>query len=134
MKSDLDLDLSSIEDADSRSSAAIDLAPGIHRQRMVIEGYPSRVITSQDIEQYLSELSHALDMKTILHPVTHRSEEFGWAGWIHWETSGAHFYAWEVPLLFFSVDIYTCKPFEPEDALKFTAAFFDTSKIQGSEF
>ena len=29
----------------------------------------------------------------------------GWAGWIHWETSGAHFYAWDTPRPFFSVDI-----------------------------
>ena len=36
----------------------------------------------------------------LLEPVTHRSDRYGWAGWIHWETSGAHFYAWEQPRLF----------------------------------
>ncbi len=101
---------------------------------MVIEGYPARSISDADIVQYLSKLSSALDMKTILHPVTHRSEEFGWAGWIHWETSGAHFYAWEEPLLFFSVDIYTCKPFVPEDAIALTKSFFETSEIQAKNF
>ena len=50
-------------------------------------------------------------MHLLLDPVTHRSDRYGWAGWVHWETSGAHFYAWEDPL-FFSVDIYTCKPFD----------------------
>ena len=73
-------------------------------------------------------------MKQLIEPVTHRSDAFGWAGWIHWETSGAHFYAWEQPALFFSVDIYTCKEFEPEHAVKFTEKFFDASQIVYKEF
>ena len=36
-------------------------------------------------------------MTLLIDPVTHRSDRYGWAGWVHWETSGAHFYAWEVP-------------------------------------
>ena len=42
-----------------------------------------------------------------------KANQFGWAGWVHWETSGVHLYAWEQPMLFFSVDIYTCKAFDP---------------------
>jgi S-adenosylmethionine decarboxylase len=105
-----------------------DLAPEIWRQRMVIEGYPSRSITDEDIVRYLSELSKVLDMVTLIKPVTHQSDKYGWAGWIHWETSGAHFYAWDQPRLFFSVDIYTCKEFSFEEALKFTQNFFDTTE------
>ena len=86
-----------------------DLAPEIHRQRMVIEGYPRAPISAEEIENYLNQLSSALDMRTLREPVTNHSDTYGWAGWIHWETSGAHFYAWERPRLFFSVDIYTCK-------------------------
>ena len=63
-------------------------------------------------------------MVTVTLPVTNESVEWGWAGWIHWETSGAHFYAWDRPLLFFSVDIYTCKAFLVEDALAFTRNYF----------
>ncbi len=110
------------------------LAPSIHRQRLVIEGYPSEPVTDEHIKQYLSELSRVLDMTELLSPVTHRSDLYGWAGWIHWETSGAHFYAWEQPLLFFSVDVYTCKPFNPDDAIEFTRKFFSTSSIVGKEF
>ena len=36
-------------------------------------------------------------MNVLLDPVTHRSDRYGWAGWVHWEASGAHFYAWEQP-------------------------------------
>lgn len=106
-----------------------DLAPNIYRQRLVIEGYPKKPITDSDIKAYLHELATVADMTELLSPVTHRSDLYGWAGWIHWETSGAHFYAWEQPLLFFSVDIYTCKEFNPQAVVEFTQKFFDTTEI-----
>lgn len=111
-----------------------DLAPAIHRQRLVIEGVPETVITAEDIETYLSTLSTELDMDLLLDPVTHCSDKYGWAGWVHWESSGAHFYAWEEPQLFFSVDIYTCKAFDPERAVRFTQKFFRSSEIESGEF
>ena len=111
-----------------------DLAPTIYRQRAVVEGYPKGVITDGDIKDYLSKLSSILKMTTVLDPVTHRSDKYGEAGWIHWETSGAHFYAWEVPVLFFSVDIYTCKEFNVDDAVRFTKEYFKTTEIVFKEF
>ena len=111
-----------------------DLAPMILRQRMVVEGYPAFAITDQHIKDYLSKLSEITEMTTILDPVTHCSDTYGWAGWIHWETSGAHFYAWEQPLLFFSVDIYTCKAFDPEKVANFTQDFFDSTEQVYKEF
>lgn len=106
-----------------------DLAPTIVRQRLIIEGYPKAPINSDAIVEYLSTLSGKIDMHKLIEPVTHRSDRFGWAGWIHWETSGAHFYAWEQPLLFFSVDIYTCKSFDAQVALEYTQQFFDAHEI-----
>jgi len=111
-----------------------DLAPDIYRQRLVIEGYPARTITDEDIKTYLAELSINTGMVQLIQPVTHRSDLYGWAGWIHWETSGAHFYAWEQPRLFFSVDIYTCKAFSPESAVQFTRDFFNVTDIAAREF
>lgn len=111
-----------------------DLAPAIHRQRLVIEGYPVAPVTDAQIKDYLTKLSDVLKMTTLIEPVTHRSDKYGWAGWIHWETSGAHFYAWEQPLLFFSVDIYTCKEFTVQDAIDFTQSYFQTTKIEYKEF
>lgn len=112
----------------------IDLAPAIFRQRLVIEAYPQRAITDDDIKSYLSGLSSTIGMKKLLEPVTHRSDVFGWAGWIHWETSGAHFYAWEQPLLFYSVDIYTCKSFDSKVAVEYTKKFFGSEKVEYREF
>ena len=106
-----------------------DLAPEICRQRLVIEGKPNAPITDTDIKAYLSKLSEVLKMKTVLEPITHNSSKFGWAGWIHWETSGTHFYAWDVPFLFFSVDIYTCKKFDDDVAVAFTKEFFKVNEV-----
>ena len=115
-------------------SGMVDLAPEILRQRLVIEGLVSAPIGAQQIEDYLSQLSDVLEMVTLLKPVTHQSDTYGWAGWIHWETSGAHFYGWDQPRLFFSVDIYTCKAFSAERAVQFTQSFFDASEVAYREF
>ena len=111
-----------------------ELAPEILRQRLVIEGIPARPVDDEQIRRYLSALSREVDMVQLLEPVTHRSDLYGWAGWIHWETSGAHFYAWEQPRLFFSVDIYTCKAFDPDVAVAFTQEFFSAGTIVAKSF
>jgi S-adenosylmethionine decarboxylase len=118
-----------------RSSLAyVDLAPEIYRQRAIVEGYPLAPIDDEAIRAYLRALSHALEMTPLIEPVTHRSDRYGWAGWIHWETSGAHFYGWEQPRLFFSVDIYTCKPFDIHDAVACTGAHFSPAQLVVKEF
>jgi S-adenosylmethionine decarboxylase len=111
-----------------------DLAPTITRQRLVIEGVPAAPVTAEHVVRYLLGLSDVCAMVTLVDPVTHRSERYGWAGWIHWETSGAHFYAWDVPQLFFSVDIYTCKAFDPAVAVEYTRAFFSAPTLVAKEF
>ena len=126
--------LSVVVSRERESSGFEDLAPQILRQRLVIEGYPARPISDAAIKAYLSELSDFIGMRTLIEPVTHRSDLYGWAGWIHWETSGAHFYAWEQPLLFFSVDIYTCKAFSVRAALDFTRDYFAASRLTHKSF
>ena len=111
-----------------------DLAPEIHRQRLVIEGLVTTPILEEDIKVYLKELGSIADMRVLTEPVTHQSPLYGWAGWVHWESSGAHFYAWDVPRLFFSVDIYTCKRFDAIAATKFTRDALDAVEIVAKEF
>ena len=111
-----------------------DLAPEICRQRLVVEGLCTAPIDAAAIRDYLSELSTAIDMIALMEPVTHQSPLYGWAGWIHWETSGAHFYAWDVPRLFFSVDIYACKPFSAQTVLDLTQKSFDAYELVSKEF
>ncbi len=111
-----------------------DLAPEICRQRLVVEGLCPEPIDAQAISSYLSELSKAIDMVSLIEPVTHQSPLYGWAGWIHWETSGAHFYAWDDPRLFFSVDVYACKPFSAQGVVDLTREWFDASDVVFKEF
>lgn len=106
----------------------------IYRQRLVIEGTCRVPITAEQICEYLWQLSDVCGMHTLMEPVTHRSDRFGWAGWVHWETSGAHFYAWETPKLFFSVDIYTCKAFNANLAVDFTKSFFEAPEVVAKAF
>jgi hypothetical protein len=111
-----------------------DLAPEILRQRLVMEGVPAAPIGEAQIRRYLSALSRVTDMVQLIEPVTHCSDLYGWAGWIHWETSGAHFYAWEKPRLFFSVDVYTCKGFDVDTAVAFTRDFFRAGPVVAKSF
>lgn len=111
-----------------------DLAPEIYRQRLVVEGLVAAPIREGDIVVYLRELGSLTDMTVLAEPVTSRSPLYGWAAWIHWETSGAHFYAWDVPRLFFSVDIYTCKAFEPDEVVAFTRRYFQASEVVAHGF
>ena len=112
----------------------LDLAPDIHRQRLVVEGLCRQTIDAVTIRDYLAKLSETIGMVTLIEPVTHRSPLYGWAGWIHWETSGAHFYSWERPISFFSVDIYTCKAFDPAAVVAFTKDYFQTTDLVAKEF
>lgn len=112
----------------------LDLAPQIVRQRLVVEGLCREPIDDAAIRSYLSGLSRVCGMRALAEPVTHRSDRYGWAGWIHWETSGAHFYAWERPVLFFSVDVYTCKAFDVAAAVEYTQSVFDATRVVYREF
>ena len=111
-----------------------DLAPEIHRQRLVVEGLVAAPIVEHEIVRYLRELGSITDMTVLAEPVTNRSPLYGWAAWVHWETSGAHFYAWDAPHLFFSVDMYTCKAFEPDPVVEFTQEYFGATEIQSHGF
>jgi hypothetical protein len=123
-----------IADQEEGALAMKDLAPMIYRQRLVLEGTCSARIEAGAIEGYLEGLSRVCDMDVLLPPVTHRSDRYGWAGWVHWEASGAHVYAWEQPLLFFSVDIYTCKQFDVDPVVRFTELYFGADQIVAREF
>jgi len=101
---------------------------------LVVEGLCADPVDAGSISGYLSELSKAIDMIALIEPVTHQSPKFGWAGWIHWETSGAHFYAWDLPTPFFSVDVYACKPFRTAVVVDLTREWFDASTVVFKEF
>ncbi|HMO11613.1 MAG TPA: S-adenosylmethionine decarboxylase [Actinotalea sp.] len=111
-----------------------DLAPEIHRQRLVVEGLVTEPIDAESIKGFLSQPSKAINVVELIEPVTHQSPLYGWAGWIHWETSGAHFYAWDTPRLFFSVDVYACKPFSPDAVVELATEWFGATTTVSKGF
>ena len=107
-----------------------DLATDVYRQRMCIEGLREVPFTAEEISAYLLKLGEVLDMLPVAQPYTNLSEKYGWSAWMHWETSGVHFYSWDKrEPVFFSVDIYTCKKFDYETAVSLTQEYFKATEI-----
>ena len=109
----------------------IDLASDIFRQRLVIEGILHLPFHPEDMTVYCQEITTVLDMTQVTTPVCNYDPDYGWCAYTHWKESGMHIYSWDdrkPP--FFSVDIYTCKPFEAEHAINYTREFFDDNLIK----
>ncbi len=107
-----------------------DLEPVIYRQRCVIEGKQNIEITPKVIREYLRKLTlDILGMRIQLEPIIFSPDKMGnplhhgLNGFIGWVESGGQFYSWD-ERKFFTMDIYTCKKFNPEKAIKFTKKFF----------
>ena len=108
-----------------------DLAPDVVRQRMIVEGTLHNLFTPEEITRYARELSAVLDMELITSPVLNHEPKYGWCAFVHWKESGMHIYTWDNRLpSFFSVDIYTCKEFDPENVVRYTQEFFGDSLIE----
>ena len=110
------------------------LAPDLCRQRVMIEGTTIEIVEPPAIIDYLKQLSTVLRMQPLHEPFAYPADELGYGGWIHWRTSGAHFYSYpgheatgRLPL--FSVDAYTCKPFSAQAAVEFTRGYFNPADM-----
>lgn len=110
-----------------------DCAPEIFRRRVVIEGNPNRPVAASEVRSYLMGLSEALGLEVLLEPVVHHSDDHGEAGWIRWAAAGAHFYAWDRPCLFFSVDLWLNSQVSLSAAAAFTRAFFGLEQVEATE-
>jgi S-adenosylmethionine decarboxylase len=108
-----------------------DLAPDIVRQRLVIEGTLHNVFLPEQMTQYAKEISKVLNMELITSPILNYEPTYGWCAFVHWKESGMHIYSWDnrVPK-FFSVDLYTCKEFDPQHAINYTEEFFGDGLIK----
>ena len=117
--------------AGQKGEAWIDLAPDICRQRLIIEGTLHNLFLPEEMTRYAKEISSVLDMELITSPVLNHEPKYGWCAFVHWKESGMHIYTWDnrVPK-FFSVDIYTCKPFDPMNAVRYTQEFLGDNLIK----
>jgi len=108
-----------------------DLAPDICRQRIVVEGTLHNEFNPVDMVRYCKEISTVLNMTPVSNPKTSFTEGYGWCCFMHWRESGMHIYSWDDrEPKFFSIDIYTCKSFDPMDVARFTEEFFEGNLIK----
>ena len=108
-----------------------DLAPDICRQRLVVEGTLHNSFEPEDMDRYCHEITEVLDMTYVGSPICNYEEDYGWCAYMHWKESGLHIYSWDNRSpKFFSIDIYTCKSFDPMDAVRYTEEFFGDNLIQ----
>ena len=112
------------------------LSQGILRQRLVMEGTTQEMIDPNQIIDYLDKLSEISGMVVVKAAQASNAHECGYAGWIHWKTSGCHFYSYPgvegAPPLF-TVDTYTCKPFSIKKVVEFTKNYFQTIDLVWQE-
>jgi S-adenosylmethionine decarboxylase len=113
------------------------LAPEIYRQRLTIEWIYKELPSKEDWKKYLSKLSELLEMQIIYWPFVHNwaeesnPNEFGAREWFAIRTtSWVHMYTREKKWKLLTVDIYTCKKFEPVLAVEFTKDFFELIKVE----
>ena len=108
-----------------------DLAPDIVRQRIIIEGTLHNPFEPEDMDKYCHEVTKVLNMTYVTAPICNYEPHYGWCAYMHWKESGLHIYSWDNrEPKFFSIDMYTCKKFDPADALRYTEEFFGDNLIQ----
>jgi S-adenosylmethionine decarboxylase len=108
-----------------------DLAPDICRQRMIVEGILHNPFGPEEMAIYSTEISKVLDMTPVSKPTTDYADGYGYCCFMHWKESGMHIYGWENrDPKFFSIDIYTCKKFDPRDVVRYTQDFFTDNLIK----
>lgn len=109
------------------------LAPNLIRQRLIIEGTTEDIVKPDQIKSYLLELAKVSDMVVLEEPVVYTAHEMGYGDWIHWKSSGAHFYSYPTNPPLFTVDTYTCKSFSIEKVIEFTKKYFKAKEVVWKE-
>ena len=113
------------------------LVPKLVRQRVIVEGTTAKAINPKQIKDYLSKLAKVTKMEVIHGPHTYSADAHGWAGgwagYVHWKTSGAQFYGYTSNPPLFTVDCYTCKPFNVKKMVAFTKKYFSAKEIVWKE-
>jgi hypothetical protein len=110
------------------------IAPGIFRQRLLIEGFFAREIDEQAVRDYLLGIAAHLGLRTYGDPVvfspgagTGRAENAGFDAFVPLIDSGISGYFWTTQK-FLSVLLYTCKGFDERAALAYTRTYFEIGR------
>ena len=109
------------------------LAPDLIRQRVIIEGTTEKIVEPEQIKKYLLKSAEITGMEVLSGPFAYSAHDMGYGGWIHWKTSGSHFYSYPTYPPLFTVDTYTCKPFDIKKLVDFTRKYFSAKELVWKE-
>jgi S-adenosylmethionine decarboxylase len=116
-----------------------DLAPGITRQRLLVEGFYEAAVDQAMITRFLDTLTRALDLRmygepTIFSPGgTGREENQGYDAFVPLIDSGLSLYVWTASR-FLALVVFTCKRFDAARAIEVTREAFAMTEVESREF
>lgn len=115
------------------------IAPEIFRKRLLVEGFFTREITREVLEEYFEHLTGELGLRTYGEPIIHRTSgqgkeiNEGFDGFVPLVDSGIYVAAWVNPR-FLSTIVYTCGPFDEDRAVGLVRDFFGLGEHQAALF
>jgi S-adenosylmethionine decarboxylase len=106
------------------------LAPEIYRQRLLIEGYTTIEVSRESLAAYLTGVAAHLGLRAYGEPAIFApggegsAANQGFDAFLPLIDSGISAYFWSARR-FVSILIYSCKSFDEQAAIAFTAKYFD---------
>jgi len=116
-----------------------DLAPGVFRQRLLIEAIYAIDVETETIEQFFDTLMADLALTAAGPALVNSSlgqgrlENQGIEAFQPLIESGVALYTWE-STRFLSLIIYTCKAFDEDKAVRVVQRFFRTTQLEHKSF
>ena len=115
------------------------LAPGIERQRLLIEGYYTIAIDPQVVTAFLPGLAGHLSLRSYAAPVVHapggegRLANAGYDAFLPLIDSGISLYVW-TQARFFALVLFTCRRFDVARAVAYTSEYLGSTRIVHESF
>jgi S-adenosylmethionine decarboxylase len=122
-----------------QTSQVVAFAPGITRQRLLVEGYFTSDVDDGRVEGYLHGVAGHLDLRSYGQPAifapggTGRDENQGFDAFLPLIDSGISLYVWTGPR-FVSALLFTCKAFDEQEAITYTRDYFGLSTFDTHSF
>lgn len=110
-----------------------DLAPALIRQRIIIEWISKEIIKPNEISEFLDLFAEHVWMEKVSGPFVYSAHEMWYGGRIHRKSSWWVFYSYPTNPPLFTLDAYTCKPFNPAQAALFTKKHFNAIELVRKE-
>jgi S-adenosylmethionine decarboxylase len=115
------------------------IAPEVFRKRLLIEGYFGVEVTAQTVQDYFSEITTRLNLRTYGEPIVHKTGgagkdvNEGFDGFVPLIDSGIYISVWVNPR-FLSTIVYTCADFAEDRAINIVKDFFKLSEFEAAIF